>query len=61
MQGELPIVTDDGMAGIGTALEPYDNVGFLRKHIGDLALALVAPVGSDDCSDHNDSSCVFSF
>mgnify|MGYP001530392383 CR=1 FL=1 len=49
------------MAGIGTALEPYDNVGFLSEHIGDLALALVAPVGSDDCSDHNDSSCVFSF
>ena len=53
MQGEFPVIADDGMAGIGAALEPDDNVRSLRKEIGDLPLAFIAPVGSDDGFDHN--------
>ena len=53
VQGEFPVIADDGMAGIGAALEPDDNVRSLRKEIGDLPLAFIAPVGSDDGFDHN--------
>ena len=52
VQGEFPVVADDGMAGICAALEPDDNVRSLREQIGDLSLAFVAPVGSDDRFDH---------
>ena len=52
VQCELAIVADDGMAGIGTALEADHNVGFFRKHVGNFPFALVAPVGANDCLDH---------
>ena len=38
---------------ICAALEPDDNVRPLRKQVGDLSLAFVAPVGSDDRFDHS--------
>ena len=40
------------MAGICATLETYNDIRGLSKHIGDLALALVAPVCSNDCSYH---------
>src|SRR5687767_15998625 len=36
------------MAGIVAALEAHDHVGALRQPIDDLALALVAPLRTDD-------------
>ena len=53
VQGEAAAVIDDGVAGIGAALEADDDVRALSQHIGDLALALVAPVGAYDRFYHN--------
>ena len=56
MQGKLAIVIDDRMTGIGTALETNDNIRGFGEQIGDLTLALVAPVGADDRFYHIDTS-----
>ena len=48
----LPVLIDDGMPGVGTALEPNDDIGLSREDVCDFAFSLVAPVGADDCSDH---------
>ncbi len=53
MQCKSAVVVDDGMTGIGAALKADDNIGGLRQHIGDFALALVAPVCAYDCFYHN--------
>ena len=49
-QVELPLhaVADDRVAGVVAALEADDQIGVLGEQIGDLALALVAPLGADD-------------
>ena len=48
VQGEPAVVVDDGVARVGSALKADDHVGLLGQHVGDLALALVAPVGAYD-------------
>ena len=52
VQGKLAVVVDDGVAGVGAALEPDDDIRFRRQHVGDFAFALVAPVGAYDCFYH---------
>ena len=49
MESKPAPIIDNGMAGVGAALEADDHVGGLRQHIRDLALAFVAPVGAYDC------------
>ena len=44
---ELLAVADDRVAGVVAALEAHDRVGALGEQVGDLALALVAPLGAD--------------
>ena len=46
MQGKPPVFVDDGMACIGAALKPDDNIGVLRQQVGNLPLALVAPASA---------------
>jgi hypothetical protein len=41
-------IDDQGVAGIMTALEAYDDVSLLRQPVDDLALPFVAPLGADD-------------
>ena len=41
------IADDQSMPGIVAALEPHNDIGFKRKPIDDLALALVTPLGAD--------------
>ena len=53
VEREAPVVVDDGVTGVRTALKADDDVRRLRQHVGDLALALVAPVGANDRFDHN--------
>ena len=53
MEGKAAIIIDDGMTGVPTALKTNHNVGLGGQHIGDLALALVAPVGAYDRFYHN--------
>ena len=49
VEGELPPVREDhGVAGVVAALVPHDVVDLLAEQIGDLALALVAPLGPDE-------------
>src|SRR5439155_10060218 len=45
---ELLPVADDRVAGVVAALEADDDVGPLGQQVGELALALVAPLGADD-------------
>jgi hypothetical protein len=47
---ELPlaIAAHDRVAGVVAALEAHDRVGALGEQVGDLALALIAPLGADD-------------
>ena len=59
VQGEFTVIADDGVPGVGPTLEADDYVGCFCEHVGDLALALVAPVGADDRFDHKNSSCIF--
>jgi hypothetical protein len=39
---------DDRVAGVVAALKAHDRVGPLGEQVGDLSLALVAPLGSND-------------
>ena len=48
VEREPAVIIDDGVAGIGTALKADDNVRGFGQQVGDLALALVAPVGAHD-------------
>ena len=45
---ELVAVADDRVAGVVAALEAHHHLGALGEQVDDLALALVAPLGSDD-------------
>ena len=48
-QVELPLflAADDRVAGVVAALEAHDGVAVLGQEIGDLPLALIAPLGAD--------------
>ena len=45
---ELLAVADDRVAGVVAALEAHDHVRVLGEQVDDLALPLVAPLGTDD-------------
>ena len=45
----LLAVDDQRVAGVVAALEADDDIGVVGEQIDDLALALVAPLGADDC------------
>jgi adenylosuccinate synthase len=45
---ELLAVADDRVTGVVAALEAHDRVGPLGEQVGDLALALIAPLGAND-------------
>jgi hypothetical protein len=48
LQDEFLAVNDDGMAGVVAAGIARDDREVLRKNVDNLALALVAPLGTDD-------------
>ena len=52
MERKTAIIIDDGMTGIRAALETNHNVRLGGQHIGDLALALVAPIRANNRTDH---------
>ena len=52
MERELAVVVDYRMSCIGAALKTNDHVRLGGKHIGNLTFALIAPVGTHNCSDH---------
>ena len=52
MERKAAIIIDDGMTGVRTALKTNHNVGLGGQHIGDLALALVAPIRANNRTDH---------
>src|SRR5579859_7748100 len=47
---ELPLlaVAHDRVSGVVASLEAHDRVDLLGEQVGDLALALIAPLGADD-------------
>ena len=45
----LLAVDHQRVAGVVAALEANDDIGVVGKQIDDLALALVTPLGTDDC------------
>jgi len=53
VERKFAVVTDDGVPGVGPALKADDHIGRLGQEIGDLSLALVAPVCANDCFDHS--------
>ena len=66
VQGELSILVDDGVTGIGAALKADDNIGVICQGIRDLSLALIAltmtnpPVSIEQLThnrNHPDSWC----
>ena len=52
MEREAAIIVDYGVSRVGSALKAYDDVRLLGKHIRDLALAFITPVGSYNSSYH---------
>ena len=54
VQRETTVIVDDGVAGVGTALETDDDVGLGGEHVGDLTFSFVAPVTAYDCFYHGD-------
>ena len=53
VQRKLSVVIYDGVACVGSALKPDDNIGLLGEHIRNLAFSLISPVCSYDCFYHN--------
>ncbi|MBB5883490.1 hypothetical protein GGR71_000516 [Xanthomonas sp. F1] len=47
VQDGLLAVDDEGVAGIVAALETHDGADFLGEQIDDLALAFIAPLGTE--------------
>ena len=56
VQGKSAVLVNDCVARVGTTLKTYNNICLLGKHICDLTLALIAPVRTDYCSNHNTNS-----
>ena len=52
MERKFAVLVDDRVARVRAALEPNNDVGVRREHVGDLPLAFVAPVRADNCLDH---------
>ena len=50
VENELALVVNDGVTGVVAALIADNDVVLFREQIDHTALALVAPVGSHDCS-----------
>ena len=48
VQDELLAADEDGVAGVVAAGGADHEVGALRQHVDDLALAFVAPLGADE-------------
>ena len=48
MEGVLVAVGDDGVTGVGTAVESRTDVIVLRQDVNQLAFALVSPLGAQD-------------
>ena len=48
LEGEALAVDHEGVAGVVAALVADDQVHLLGDEVGELALALVAPLGADD-------------
>src|SRR5207253_1275701 len=48
MKLEGAVLVDDSVAGVVAALESDDHIRLLRQEVGDLALAFVAPLSTDD-------------
>ncbi len=48
MEDELVSIHDQGVACVVSALKPYDHIGVFGEDIYYLALALVAPLGTDN-------------
>ena len=60
MKCEFTVIIYDGVTRIGSTLKSYDDIGFLSKHICDLAFTFISPVCSYYCSYHNTvPPCVF--
>ena len=53
MKCEFTVIIYDGVARIGSTLKSYDDIGFLSKHVSDLAFTLISPICSYYCSYHN--------
>ena len=49
MKFEGVAIDNDGMAGVVAAVKTDHVVRFAGKEIGNLSLALVTPLGADDC------------
>ena len=48
VKGKPAILTDDGVPRVGAALEADHHIGLFGQQVGDLAFALVTPVGAYD-------------
>ena len=58
MQCKLSIVIYNRVSCIGTSLKSYNDIRLLGKHVCDLTLSFIAPVGANYCFYHIHSSCV---
>ena len=57
MQVELSELVDNDVAGVGAALETYDNVERFSQQVNHPAFSFIAPVDSDDrCAGHRSIS-----
>ena len=56
MQSKPAILIDNRVACIGPPLKTDHDIGLLRQQIGNFPFALIAPVGTNDCFYHRDSS-----
>ena len=52
MKCKFSVMVDDCVTCIAAALKSYYHIGILCKHICNFAFALVAPVCSNDCFNH---------
>ena len=59
MQYSLLAADNQGMTCVVAPLEPHDTLGVIRQPVYDLALAFVAPLGSDDYYIFNHISIAF--
>jgi hypothetical protein len=60
VQDELALLCDDGVPGIVAALIAGNDVRMFCQQVDDAALALIAPIDSSYCSQHNTSFTFFS-
>lgn len=52
MERKFSVIVYNCMARIGTALESYDDIGFLCEHVSDFALTFISPVSPYYCFYH---------